>query len=235
MSKKSYSSILILLILLVVSVALGLFSWVQGRGIAKDHALAVQQLEAMASHRAEIAGELEALQGSLAGFTDTGRIRFEGTDAEVLAQMADAMGSCFEAELAEIRRLENIERQKAEEAARPKPNTLNLESRSVVQDQQGYVASLVFDPARQESIGVVAVVIRLPKDSASSIVDFGPKGDVKLSGVSSRIGDDGKFMVYQGTLEQPQRIEFELRVTEPVTADVRGNAGIGEFKLDIGL
>lgn len=111
---------------------------------------------------------------------------------------------------------------------------LLLEKTSVEVTDAGLTATLRFAPEGAEPVGVVAIVVRVPRDGDARIVDLGPRGAAKFGDVSKRVAEDGKFAIYQGTPEAVEALEFALSVSAPVAADVRGTAGIGPLELTIG-
>jgi len=120
-------------------------------------------------------------------------------------------------------------------AAEPRSDGLALvDTHTTVSDGVGIRTVLKFDPTVSDPLGVIAVVVRLPKSGAARVLDFSPGGNMKYSDIFSRVSEDGKFGVFQIVAESLENFEVMLTVTEPVVADIRGTCGIGPFDLTIG-
>jgi hypothetical protein len=115
----------------------------------------------------------------------------------------------------------------------PRTTGLTLAGTHVMPIAGGLQATLQFHPTPDEPPGMVALVVRLPRDSASRILDLDTFGSAPLSEVSRRVSEDGKFAVFQATADTAAPIAFALSVSGAVTADVRGTTGIGPFDLEI--
>jgi len=115
----------------------------------------------------------------------------------------------------------------------PEPNRLTLEGTEVNTTSEGLVTTLRFSPSKTDPLGVLALVIRLPRDGDASILDLAPVGSTAYSDVSHRVSEDGKFAIFQGTLGESTDVEFALSVSGSATADIRGTCGIEAFQLDI--
>ena len=119
------------------------------------------------------------------------------------------------------------------EALPPRFDGLTLYGTHVVPVPGGLKATMRFTPTTKEALGVVAVVVRLPRDSDARIIDLGQSGGAPMDRLFKRISDDGKFVVFQGTAEVVGAMELALSVSGPATADVRGTCGIGPFSLKV--
>jgi hypothetical protein len=119
-------------------------------------------------------------------------------------------------------------------APAPRSSGLALAGTRVAPIEGGLRATMQFNPTTSEPLGIVAVVVRLPRNSESRIIGLEPADSAKYSDVSKRIAEDGKFAIFQGTLESVSSIELALSVSGEVTADVRGTCGIGPFDLSVG-
>lgn len=117
----------------------------------------------------------------------------------------------------------------------PAPGTtgLVLARTRVASDADGLCATIRFHATTEDPLGIVAVVVRLPRDGTSRILDLGPAGDAAFESAMKRVSDDGKFAVFQGTAARMDAVEFALTVSAATTADVRGTCGIGPFDLAI--
>jgi type II secretory pathway pseudopilin PulG len=119
-------------------------------------------------------------------------------------------------------------------APMPRSTGLMLAGTHAAPTEGGQRVTMKFTPTTTEPLGIIALVVRLPRDSASRILDLAPEGSMAFANVSKRISDDGKFAVYHGTPESIAAIEFALSVSGTAVADVRGTCGIGAFDLSFG-
>lgn len=119
-------------------------------------------------------------------------------------------------------------------AQAPAGKGLVLAGTHVAPVEGGLQTTMQFNPTTTEPIGLVAIVVRLPADGDSRILNLTPSGSMKYSGVAQRVSEDGKFAVFQGTPDEVAAIEFALSVSGPAVADVRGTTGIGAFDLQVG-
>lgn len=119
------------------------------------------------------------------------------------------------------------------DAPPPRFDGLQLAGTHVVPVPEGLKATLRFTPTTTDPLGVVAVVVRLPRDGDSRILDLGQSGGEAMGKLFKRVSEDGKFVVFQGTAEAVSALEFGLTVSGPATADVRGTCGIGPLSLAI--
>lgn len=119
------------------------------------------------------------------------------------------------------------------DAPPPRFDGLQLAGTHVVPVPEGLKATLRFTPTTTDPLGVVAVVVRLPRDGDSRILDLGQSGGEAMGKLFKRVSEDGKFVVFQGTAEAVSALEFGLTVSGPATADVRGTCGIGPLSLVI--
>ncbi|MFH0909304.1 MAG: hypothetical protein V1929_11120 [bacterium] len=119
-------------------------------------------------------------------------------------------------------------------APAPRAGGLTLAGTHVAPVEGGLSTTMQFNPTTTKPIGLVAIVVRLPADGDSKILDLVPVGSMKFKDVAGRVSEDGKFAVFQGTPESVAALEFALSVSGPAVADVRGTTGIGAFSLRVG-
>ncbi len=120
-------------------------------------------------------------------------------------------------------------------AAEPRNDGLDLVDTTAVETATGIRTTMRFLPTITDPVGIVAVVVRLPGDGEARIQDLAMTGSMKYAEVAKRISEDGKFAVMQINAEMVEDLQVELDVDSPVTADVRGTAGIGPYDLQIGF
>jgi len=119
-------------------------------------------------------------------------------------------------------------------APEPRAGGLVLAGTHAAPTASGFSATMQFSPNITEPLGIIAVVVRLPKDSPCRILDLAVTGTTELSAVTKRVADDGKFAVFQGQAATAEAVEVALSVSDAVVADVRGTCGIGPLDLNIG-
>ena len=115
----------------------------------------------------------------------------------------------------------------------PEPETLIPQKPSVRKTEAGLAAVFGFESTLQQSPDLLALVVRLPNSSAAKIVGFGAAENSRYTDVRARIDESGKFAIFQGTPADLKALEFELEVSAPVTAVIRGSEGIHPFMVRI--
>lgn len=118
-------------------------------------------------------------------------------------------------------------------APQPRADGLALAGVHAAPDGSGMRATMSFTPTTTDPLGIVALVVRLPRDSQSRILDFAPVDNEGIGSVVKRVSDDGKFAVFQGTATDLKKLQVSLAVSAPVTADIRGTCGVGPYQLQI--
>jgi hypothetical protein len=110
--------------------------------------------------------------------------------------------------------------------------TLLLQTPTVSQTAEGLVARLAF-----ESISVVSdqmtMVVRVPQNSDSKILKLAPAGNSSDTDVVCIVNLQGTLAIIEGTSDELHALDFELTVSAPVKATVRGSDGIRDFEIDI--
>lgn len=119
------------------------------------------------------------------------------------------------------------------EAPPPRSEGLVLAGAHAAPATNGIRATMRFTATTEDALGIIAVVVRLPRDGEARIVDLAPLGEGQFSDVSRRVAPDGKFAVYQGTAGKLRAIELALTVSGAAVADVRGTCGVGPLTLAI--
>lgn len=115
----------------------------------------------------------------------------------------------------------------------PRADGLMLAGAHAVPMEGGIRATMNFSPTTAGDIGLVAVVVRLPRESTGRILQFAPAGVGQFENTTMRIAESGKFAFFEGTAAQIKSLEMVLAVSGEAVADVRGTSGIGSFKLDV--
>lgn len=119
-------------------------------------------------------------------------------------------------------------------APRPRLDGLALAGTHVVPAEGGLRATMKFTPTVSDPLGIIDVVVRLPRDQEARILGLDAIGEARFSDVAQRVSEDGKFALFHGQLESGATVEFALTVSGEAVADVRGTAGIGPFDMVIG-
>jgi hypothetical protein len=113
------------------------------------------------------------------------------------------------------------------------PETLFLQPPTVSQTEAGLVARLAFETTLSEPPDLIALVIRVPGESSARIVGLKPASESTYTNTKVRVDASGKFAVFQGTPADLKALQFELIVSEPTKALVRGSSGIKPFEIEI--
>lgn len=112
-------------------------------------------------------------------------------------------------------------------------NRLALAGTEVTSTQGGLIATMRFSPSKTGPLGIVALAVRMPRNSTAKILDIGPVGSAVYDDSSKEVSADGKFAFFQGTLGDEKEVQLFLSVSGPTTASVRGTCGITPFELAI--
>jgi hypothetical protein len=113
------------------------------------------------------------------------------------------------------------------------PETLILQTPEISQTADGLSARIQFQSTLTKAPGLLALVVRIPNGSNAVIKGFKPIDEAAYTDVKFRINESGKFAIFQGNPTHLDALVFELTVSEPVTATVRGTEGIKPFEIDI--
>ena len=116
---------------------------------------------------------------------------------------------------------------------KPRSSGLMLAETRVEPIEGGTRARMRFTPTTTEPLGIIDIVVRLPRDGESKILGLDAVGSARFSAMAQRVAEDGKFAIFHGNYEGGEAIEFALSVSGEAVADVRGTAGIGPFDLTI--
>ena len=121
--------------------------------------------------------------------------------------------------------------------ATPEPveevETLILQAPTVSQTAEGLVARFEFQPTATELPENITLVVRVPGDSEAKILNLIPAGGSQDLDVVCIVNAQGTLGMIEGPSEELNNLAFELTVSEPVKAIVRGSKGIKAFELDI--
>ena len=119
------------------------------------------------------------------------------------------------------------------EATPPSWSGLSLAGTHVSPTEGGLRATLQFNPTTTDPLGIVAIVVRLPRGGDARILAFEPGDASAFANVVQRIAEDGKFAIFEGSVGEARSLQFSIAVSAETTADVRGTAGIGPMDLRI--
>ena len=121
--------------------------------------------------------------------------------------------------------------------AKPAPDaeveTLQLHPPTVSQTAEGLVAHIEFNSITDELPDQITLVVRVPGNTEAKILKLTPVGVPEGSTVACVINAQGKLAMIEGSSETLKTLAFELTVSAPVKARVRGSDGILDFELDI--
>jgi hypothetical protein len=111
--------------------------------------------------------------------------------------------------------------------------TLQLNPPSVSQTAEGLVAHFEFKSLTDELPDQITLVVRVPGNTEAKILKLTPVGTPEDSSIACVVNAQGKLAMIEGSSEALKTLAFELTVSAPVKARVRGSNGILDFELDI--
>jgi hypothetical protein len=97
----------------------------------------------------------------------------------------------------------------------------------------GVVATIKFNSASNAPLEEFALVVRLPKTSDARILNLEPTDPSYFTDASTQVQPNGKFAIFKGTSKTTGSTSFNLALSAPETADVRGTSGMKPFLLKI--
>jgi hypothetical protein len=110
--------------------------------------------------------------------------------------------------------------------------TLFLQPPTVSQTEDGLVARFEFKPVA-ELPDQITLVVRVPENAGAKILKLVPAQHSPDTDVVCIVNLSGTLGMIEGTPEDLKSLAFELTVSAPVKARVRGSEGILDFELDI--
>lgn len=114
------------------------------------------------------------------------------------------------------------------------PETLFLQEPSVHQSADGLVARFEFKPDEEIQLPEqITLVVRVPTGSDSRIISLDPVNGPSYSRVATVVNAKGNLVMIEGSPSDLEALVFELTVSAPVRATVRGTKGIAPFEIDI--
>ncbi len=114
------------------------------------------------------------------------------------------------------------------------PETLLLQTPTVSRSASGLTARFGFEPDTDIPLpDVVTLVIRVPSSSEATITSLKPLNESSYSNVEFLVNAKGNLGMIEGSPADLKALEFELTVSGPVKATVRGSKGIKAFEMDI--
>jgi uncharacterized protein YoxC len=113
------------------------------------------------------------------------------------------------------------------------PETLFLQEPTVSQTADGLVARFQFKPDTDIELPErVTLVARIPSGSEANILSLKPVA-ASHAVIEHVVNTSGKLAMIEGSPADLEALLFELTVSAPVKATVRGSAGIKDFEMDI--
>ena len=114
------------------------------------------------------------------------------------------------------------------------PETLYLQEPTVSTVSSGLAARFSFEPDEGISLPEqITLVVRIPSNVEGKILSLKPIDAAGYSKVEFLINPQGDLGMIEGSPADLSALEFELTVSAPVTATVRGSKGIKAFEIDI--
>lgn len=165
--------------------------------------------------------------------------------AEILEQKSTLVGTLksANAELLQLKsgdssiqtreRLEVAREAKAAEPEKEEMETLSLRTPTVEKTTDGLAVRFGFEPDENTELpSSITLVVRVPDSSSSRIVALKATG-TGASRVVPIVNAMGILAIIEGSPAELNTLSFELTVTAPVKATVRGSEGIIDFEMDI--
>ena len=114
------------------------------------------------------------------------------------------------------------------------PETLFLQEPSVNPTESGLIARFGFLPEDNAELPkLITLVVRVPSDSEAKILSLKPVDVPRYSTVEFLVNPKGNLGMIEGSPSDLKALMFELTVSAPVKAMVRGSNGIKAFEMDI--
>lgn len=176
-------------------------------------------------------GEIRALR-SRSGILETELSRAGKSLEEARASVAES-----ERQLLAARQAAGNVKPDAVQAALQPPvdsNAFSLVKQEIRATDGGYTATLTLSAGTVDRAESAAIVVRIPRDSRSRILEFKPVDGAMYSNVAARVSEDGLFAFFEGRPASYMNLMFQLRVSGPVKATVHANCGLDPFELSIG-
>jgi len=104
---------------------------------------------------------------------------------------------------------------------------------TVKETKHGPVATFRFSPTTTDPLGPLMIVAFLPPGSDAKILDLSPTKGATYSRIDKRISENGWFAAFQGTPQDMTNLSFNLSVSQPAIATIKGNRGIEPFNIDL--
>lgn len=122
----------------------------------------------------------------------------------------------------------------ATDPVKEETETLFLQEPSVEKTTDGLTVRFGFEPDKNiELPPSITLVVRVPGNSNSKILSLKVAGGSGSAGVSPIVNATGNLGMIEGTPAELGTLSFELTVTAPVKAIIRGSEGIIDFEIDI--
>ncbi len=115
-----------------------------------------------------------------------------------------------------------------------KPETLFLQEPEARQTEDGIVARFAFEPESAAPLpDRITLVVRVPSASEARILSLVPVAAASDSNLEVVVNGRGNLGMIEGSPAELAALVFEVTVSEPVKATVRGSEGIKAFEMDI--
>jgi len=180
--------------------------------------------------------EIQRLETSLIPFKTLALEKYAGSENEVLKKLADKIKELEQLDALKNEKISSlgVEVQQAKENVQP--NQLIFASKEILKNNNEYIVTLKFRASKNEQIGQVILIVKIPRFSKEHIIDFWPtQGQIFVSGEESKqISEDrhSARLAYQ-PLYSPS-ILVDLKVSGPISyVSLRGNLGIEPFIVNL--
>ncbi len=178
--------------------------------------------------------------GIILEIKDTQEHKLEQFKAEKAYAKIDEQHSVIMEKDEKIAALEEHQRKLKQEVEgvnkKAEPNKISFLSKEIEKTDSVYKATLRFQPSKNEPLGQLVFIARLPKESNAKIIDFWPTlgGGAFQSGKDSKkISEDGQVARLIYSLMGPGYPTIELTVSEPTSILIEGNNDLEKFLIKI--
>lgn len=131
-------------------------------------------------------------------------------------------------------RLETARSARAAQPVKEEKETLFLQTPTVEPTADGLAVRFSFNPSDGiELPDQITLVVRVPGDSGVKILSLKPISEPNYSSIAHLVNAKGDLGMIEGSPSDLRALEYELIVSGPIKALVRGSDGIKDFELNI--
>jgi hypothetical protein len=191
----------------------------------------------LSSKLAEKTAEIQRLETLLAPFRTIALERYTGPENEALTKLASQIQTLQSLDTEKTRKIEALQAELNKTSEQARPPTLSLISHDTLTNGEARVATLRFEPSKNQPLGQLRFVVDLPIGTSVRITDFWPT----FAGGAFQSGDGSKIIAPKGTsallrysllsvgyptmelkLSGPSQVRISGEyITEPIILDIK--------------